>query len=113
MDTATRPAITTWTEWEGVGVDGNFIFVIDSWHEDTPAERTVLARALKDIGVTSSVVSAQRLAEACHFDLGHYGYPEGELFPEVCDREGFTHNGDSVDVVRTCTFAVLANHQLS
>lgn len=105
-----RAAVTNWIEWEGIGVDGNFVFLIDSWRDDNPSERTLLARTLKDIGVTSSIANAQKMAESCELKHAYYGYPEGELFPEICDSRGFTCGDVPVDIARTCTFAILRSN---
>ena len=96
-----------WTEWEGTGIDGSFVFLIPGWFEDTASERTLLGQAIKEIGITSRISAAQVLAEEAEWHLSWYGYAPGEVFPEVCDEDGHTEDGTEVDTVRKCTFAVV------
>jgi hypothetical protein len=96
-----------WVEWEGNGVDGDFIFMINAWIEDSTSERSLLAHALRSIGVTSRILSAHSLATAAELELGWYGFIDGYLVPEVCNETGFTPSGDQVDTARRCTFAIL------
>lgn len=99
--------MSVWIEWEGYGVEGNFVFMIAGWIEDTPVERTLLARALREIGVTQSPPNSHVLAETVEFQLSWYGFMDGEILPSECDEDGFTPEGDKVDAARACTFAVL------
>lgn len=106
--------MASWVEWDGQGIDGNFVFVDDAWREDSPSERALLAHSLRAIGVTDNSANAHKLAESVEFHLSWYGYLAGELFPDVCDERGYTKDGSKVETPpQKCTFAVLASASVS
>jgi len=75
-----------------------------------PADRVgsgsdLLAEAMRVEGFARSIGPAIGIAEEAKLSLGWVGWIDGEDYPVVCDRDGFTESGLELDDVTRCVFA--------
>lgn len=98
-----------WKEWTGDGFDPQFeesvVFFTDE-HVDLENEivRRALASALQRDGISISLGNGFQSLENANITLGYAGEVDEDIDLSVCDENGETPYGDSVDEIVPITW---------
>ena len=104
-----RPGEQLWGEWDGHGyiaaVHGALVYCTDE-HVDMENEvvQRALASSLQRDGVATGLGEGYRLQSGAVVVLGYAGTVDGDDLRTVCDENGETRLGDTVDAVQAVTW---------
>jgi len=107
-----RPGQALWMEWTGNGYEPStsphFIFFTET-HVDLENEvvRRALASAIQREGLVFSLGNGYGSIDSAHVVYGYCGYVEGERELSLCDEDGETEHGDTVEIAGPATWVEL------
>lgn len=104
-----RKGESLWSEWEGYGYhykfsDGGLVYFTED-HIDVENEivRRALASCLQRDGIVSSLAGGFALIDSGVSQQSYAGPISGDIYWTICDDEGYTLDGEEVDIIHEIT----------
>jgi hypothetical protein len=105
-----RKGEALWLEWDGYNFDqtlypDNSLVFYTEEHIDMENEivRRALASSIQRSGSASSLNQGFIMVDTGHSSQTYAGYIDGDVVLTICDADGLTHSGDTVDEVLAIT----------
>lgn len=100
-----------WVEWDGEGYttlssseDSAVLYVPEQKLTLTEHETASLARTIQQLGLTDSLFESKELISSGKLVVGFSGFRVDDNVLVVCDSDGMTYYGDSVEAIIPTTW---------